>query len=92
MGTQKNGAAAALPSTPASQPGAFPYLLEHGSEWPLLLPPQVGAIPANALDDGQWSQGLISAVSVQHPLGPSELERLERAGEGMNPGQRHILI
>lgn len=25
---------------------------------------QVGAIPANALDDGQWSQGLISAVSV----------------------------
>lgn len=24
---------------------------------------QVGAIPANAADDGQWSQGLISAVS-----------------------------
>lgn len=24
---------------------------------------QVGAIPANAMDDGQWSQGLISAVS-----------------------------
>lgn len=25
---------------------------------------QVGAIPANAVDDGQWSQGLISAVSL----------------------------
>lgn len=25
---------------------------------------QVGAIPANAVDDGQWSQGLISAVSA----------------------------
>lgn len=25
---------------------------------------QVGAIPANAVDDGQWSQGLISAVST----------------------------
>lgn len=24
---------------------------------------QVGSIPANAADDGQWSQGLISAVS-----------------------------
>lgn len=28
-----------------------------------LLYLQVGAIPANAMDDGQWSQGLISAVS-----------------------------
>ncbi|KFW62869.1 Talin-1 [Pygoscelis adeliae] len=26
---------------------------------------KVGAIPANAVDDGQWSQGLISAVSVR---------------------------
>lgn len=25
---------------------------------------KVGLIPANAVDDGQWSQGLISAVSV----------------------------
>lgn len=30
----------------------------------VLLTPQVGAIPANAVDDGQWSQGLISAVSI----------------------------
>lgn len=43
----------------------------------LLPPPQVGAIPANALDDGQWSQGLISAVSVQ--LSVSEIGRLEKA-------------
>lgn len=27
---------------------------------------QVGAIPANAVDDGQWSQGLISAVRHCH--------------------------
>ncbi|KAI1240200.1 hypothetical protein IHE44_0011655 [Lamprotornis superbus] len=26
---------------------------------------KVGAIPANAVDDGQWSQGLISAVSIK---------------------------
>jgi len=26
---------------------------------------QVGVIPANAVDDGQWSQGLISAVSIK---------------------------
>lgn len=26
---------------------------------------KVGSIHANAVDDGQWSQGLISAVSVQ---------------------------
>lgn len=44
--------------------GPWSALLEHGSEWPLLLPPQVGAIPANALDDGQWSQGLISAARM----------------------------
>uniref|UniRef100_A0A670JPR9 Talin 1 n=1 Tax=Podarcis muralis TaxID=64176 RepID=A0A670JPR9_PODMU len=29
----------------------------------------VGAIPANALDDGQWSQGLISAVSTKGTKG-----------------------
>lgn len=29
---------------------------------------QVGSIPANAADDGQWSQGLISAVSHLHFL------------------------
>lgn len=51
----------------------------------------MGAIPANALDDGQWSQGLISAVSV-NPLGPSELERLEKAGEGMDWSKRPVLI
>lgn len=45
-------------------------------------PPQVGAIPANALDDGQWSQGLISAVSVQLPLCPSALQGLERLERG----------
>lgn len=55
---------------------------EHRSQQALLLPPQVGAIPANALDDGQWSQGLISAVSVQHPLCLSELERLDKARDG----------
>lgn len=32
---------------------------------------QVGAIPANAVDDGQWSQGLISAVSFS-PKGLSK--------------------
>lgn len=26
---------------------------------------KVGLIPANAVDDGQWSQGLISAVGVE---------------------------
>ena len=26
---------------------------------------KVGLIPANAVDDGQWSQGLISAVSLE---------------------------
>ena len=26
---------------------------------------KVGSIPANAVDDGQWSQGLISAVSMK---------------------------
>lgn len=26
---------------------------------------KVGSIPANAVDDGQWSQGLISAVSMR---------------------------
>lgn len=26
---------------------------------------KVGLIPANAVDDGQWSQGLISAVGVK---------------------------
>lgn len=31
---------------------------------PVFLCFQVGAIPANAVDDGQWSQGLISAVGV----------------------------
>jgi len=30
---------------------------------------QVGAIPANAADDGQWSQGLISAVSNYYSEG-----------------------
>lgn len=25
---------------------------------------KVGSVPANAVDDGQWSQGLISAVSA----------------------------
>lgn len=28
---------------------------------------KVGSIPANAVDDGQWSQGLISAVSTSDP-------------------------
>lgn len=28
----------------------------------------MGAIPANAVDDGQWSQGLISAVSLPSSL------------------------
>lgn len=28
-----------------------------------LIQPQVGSNLANAVDDGQWSQGLISAVS-----------------------------
>lgn len=54
---------------------------QHRSKWARFSLLQVGAIPANALDDGQWSQGLISAVSVQHPLCLSELGRLE-AGMG----------
>ena len=29
---------------------------------------KVGLIPANAVDDGQWSQGLISAVSMKSCL------------------------
>lgn len=37
---------------------------QHRSKWAHFFLLQVGAIPANALDDGQWSQGLISAVSV----------------------------
>ena len=36
---------------------------QYDSE-PVFLYFQVGAIPANAVDDGQWSQGLISAVSL----------------------------
>lgn len=50
----------------------------------------MGAIPANALDDGQWSQGLISAVSVQYLLDLFQFERLEKAGVGMDQGKGHI--
>lgn len=86
------GTAAALLSTQLYSGRLLHIYGEHRSDQALLLPQQVGAIPANALDDGQWSQGLISAVSVQHPLGPSEVERLEKAGEGMDQGNRPVLI
>ncbi|XP_009074151.1 PREDICTED: talin-1-like, partial [Acanthisitta chloris] len=54
---------------------------------------KVGAIPANAVDDGQWSQGLISAVAckVKADHDSEAMKRLQAAGNAVKRASDNLV-